>query len=542
MRQGRVIMPANEQNVSAATPPQGNVQGPRPMAVIDIGTTAVRMDIAEISATGDIRSLDSLQRAVNLGRDTFFGGRIRQATIEECVGILQAYRRVMGEYGIVSDDQVRAVATSAIMEADNGDAFLDRIYITTRINVVPVEESEVNRLTYVALYRLLEKEPYLKEGNALIIEVGGGSTKILLIQDGAVTRSSVFRLGALRMRETLEKHRTPADRIRAVIDAHIERTVEEMKHSIPVETVQNVIAIAGDMRLAMAKLVPEWKEGETAKLMLGAFTAVEKIAVAPVDELVRKHHIPYHEAETAGPALLAYTRIARTFKAKQIVISTLSLREGLLVDEAGGGLWTESFTGQILNSARSLGEKYDYDALHAANVMELALTLFRALQSEHHMDARLGVLLRVAATLHEIGLFVNNRSHHKHSMYLIQNSDVFGLSHEDMLIAALVARYHRRSTPKPAHEGFALLDREGRIAVSKLAALLRVADALERRQTQRIHDIVLSREGGQLVITAPNVEDVTLERLAMEEKAGMFEDVYGLKVILRTSRTGGEES
>ena len=533
-------MVSKEQRATAAT--SRKAQGPRPMAVIDVGTTAVRMDIAEISPAGDIRTLDSLQRAVNLGRDTFTGGRIRRATIEECVGILQAYRRVMGEYGISRDDQVRAVATSSIMEADNGDAFLDRIYVATRIGLVPIEESEVNRLTYVGLYRLLEKEPFLKEGNALIIEVGGGSTKVLRIQEGAVTHSSMFRLGALRMRETMEKYRTPADRIRAVLDQHIQRTVEEMQHTIPVESVQNVIAIAGDMRLAMSKLVPEWKEDETAKLPAAAFSAMEKIAVVPVDELVRKHHIPYHEAETAGPALLAYIRVARAFNAKHIVVSMLSLRQGLLVDEAGGGLWTESFTDQILNSARTLGEKYDYDRLHAAQVTELASMLFRALQTEHQMDARLGVLLKVAATLHEIGVFVSNRSHHKHSMYLIQNSDVFGLSREDMLLVALVARYHRRSPPKPTHEGFALLDREGRIAVSKLAALLRVADALDRRHTQRIRDIKLSREGGQLVITAPDVEDVALERLAMEEKAAMFEDVYGRKVILRRGGTTGEEA
>jgi len=506
----------------------------RPVAVIDVGTTAIRMDIAEISPEGEIRTLDSLQRAVNLGKDTFSGGRIRQATIEECVGILQSYRRVMEEYGISGDDQVRAVATSAIVEADNGDTFLDRIYIATRISVAPIEESDVNRLTYVALYRLLEQETFLKEGNALIIEVGGGNTKVLLTKEGAVTYSGVFRLGALRIRETLEKHRAPADRIRAVIDQHIQRTVEEMKHSIPVESVQNVIAVAGDIRLAISKLVPEWKEGQTAKLQAGVFSAMEKAAVVPADELIRKYRsVPYHEAEAAGPALLAYVRIARAFKAKQIVVSMLSLRQGLLADEAGGGLWTESFTDQIINSARNLGKKYDYAHLHASHVMELSMTLFRALQPEHRMDARLGVLLKVAATLHDIGVFVSNRSHHKHSMYLIQNSDVFGLSREDMLLVALVARYHRRSPPKPSHEEFALLDHDGRIAVSKLAALLRIADALDRRNTQCIRNIVLSREGGQMVITAPDVDDVTIERLAMEEKAAMFEAVYGMKVILR---------
>lgn len=525
-------MPAREQT---SAPAPDKAAPPRAKAVIDVGTTALRMDIAEISPAGDIRTLDSLQRPINLGRDTFSGGRIRQSTIEECVGILQAYRLVMGEYGISSDEQIRAVATSSIMEAENRDAFLDRIYVATRIAVVPIEEAEVNRLTYVALYRLLEKEPSLKEGNALIVEVGGGSTKVLLIQDGAVAHSSVYRLGSLRMRETLEKYRSSADRIRALVDQHIQRPVEEMQQGIPVESVQNVIAIAGDTPLAMSKLVPEWQEGAAAKIPAAGFSAMEKTAVTPVDELVRKHHIPYHEAETAGPALLAYIRVARTFKAKQIVLSRLSLRQGLLVDEAGGGLWTESFTEQILHSARNLGDKYNYDRLHAAHVTELATALFRALQPEHQLDARLGVLLKVAGLLHEIGMFVSNRSHHKHSMYLIANSDVFGLSHRDMTLVALVARYHRRSPPKPTHEEFAALDREDRIAVSKLAAILRVADALDRRHAQRIRDIELSREDGRLVITAPNVDDVTIERMSLEDKGALFEDIYGRKVILRIS-------
>jgi len=509
--------------------------GPRRIAVIDVGTTALRMDIAEVSSAGDIAVLDSLQQTTNLGHDTFSGGRIRRSTIEECVGVLKGYRQVMSEYGITHDDQIRAVGTSSILEADNRDAFLDRIYVATRINVIPVEESEVNRLTYVALYGLMEKEPALKEGNVLIVEVGGGSTKLLLIQNGIVAHASTFRLGAIRMRETLEKHRTPKDRIRAVIDQHIQRTVEQMQQSIPVNTVHSIVAVAGDVYLAMSKLVPGWQAAQVARINPGSFAAVEKEAVGSPDDLARKYHVPFHEAETAGPALLEYIRIARAFKAKQIIVSPLSLRQGLLVDAAASNRWTDSFVEQVLHSAMSLGAKYGFDRNHAVCVMGLCAALFKELQPEHQLDSRYGVLLKVAAILHEIGAFVSNRSHHKHSMYLIMNSDVFGISRDDMLLVALVARYHRRSLPQPSHEGFAQLDREMRVVVSKLAAILRVADALDRSHSQRIRDMVFTREPDQFVITTGSAEDVTLERLSMEEKSGMFEDLYGRHIILRTT-------
>jgi exopolyphosphatase/guanosine-5'-triphosphate,3'-diphosphate pyrophosphatase len=257
--------------------------------------------------------------------------------------------------------------------------------------------------------------------------------------------------------------------------------------------------------------------------------------VVSPDDLVRKYRIPFHEAETAGPALLEYIRIARAFKAKQIIVSSLSLRQGLLVDAAASNRWTDSFVGQVLHSAMSLGEKYSFDRNHATCVMDLCTALFRELQPEHQLDARYGVLLKVAAILHEIGSFVSNRSHHKHSMYLIMNSDVFGISRDDMLLVALVARYHRRSLPRITHEGFAQLDREMRVVVSKLAAILRVADALDRSHSQRIRDLVLTREPDQFVITSGNAEDVTLERLSLEEKSGMFEDLYGRRIILRAT-------
>jgi exopolyphosphatase/guanosine-5'-triphosphate,3'-diphosphate pyrophosphatase len=142
------------------------------------------------------------------------------------------------------------------------------------------------------------------------------------------------------------------------------------------------------------------------------------------------------------------------------------------------------------------------------------------------------VLLSVAAILHDTGMYLSARSHHKHSMYLIQNSDLFGLSRSDITLVALVARYHRRTTPKAVHAEYAALSREDRLAVAKLAAILRVADALDRSHSQRIAVVDCRREKGRFVIVVKNVEDLSIEQLGVASKGDMFEEVYGRSVVL----------
>ncbi|HLQ43519.1 MAG TPA: HD domain-containing protein, partial [Planctomycetaceae bacterium] len=188
---------------------------------------------------------------------------------------------------------------------------------------------------------------------------------------------------------------------------------------------------------------------------------------------------------------------------------------------------------QVIRSAVDFGRKFGFDERHATHVAFLAKKLFDELREEHKLDPRFSLLLHVAALLHEIGLYLNTTSYHKHSMYLIQNSELFGLSKRDQLLVALVARYHRRASPKPAHPGYAALDRDSRVTVSKLAALLRVAIALDRSYSQRILDLSCTREEDRLVISIPNVEDLSLEQLAVKQNSGLFEETFGLQVQLR---------
>lgn len=511
-------------------------------AVIDIGASAIRMEIAEIGENGELRTLEQLRQGCHLGKDTFTKNRIQQSTIQECVEILQGFQRVMEEYGITQPEQIRAVATSSVREAENRDTFLDRIYIGTRINVRAIDEAEESRLTYMAAQGVVESEPGLKNGNVMVVDVGGGSTELLLVQKGQVTFSDSYRLGSLRMREMLESQRAPSERVRTILGQHIQRMVEQISRNVPASDLTALVAMSGDARFAAAHLYPEWATARAARIEYKTFTGfVDKVLPLSAERIASKYHLSFQEAETVGPALLVYVHLARAFKTDCIIIPKSSLRDGLLKEMTLAGFWTGAFAKQVIHAALALGEKYRVDKKHGRHVADLCVKLFRELQPVHQLDKRHELLLEVAALLHEVGGFISSRSHHKHSMYLILNSDLFGLTRNDMSLIALVARYHRRAMPSPTHPEYTSLDRDSRIAVSKLAAILRVADAMDRNHMQQISDLTFAREAGQFVITVRNVEDLTMERMALKEKGAMFEEIYGIPVVLREDRAQAGE-
>jgi exopolyphosphatase/guanosine-5'-triphosphate,3'-diphosphate pyrophosphatase len=510
----------------------------RPVAVIDIGSTAIRLRIAEIRKDGTAHSLEALQHAVHLGKDTFTLGHIQPSSIEECVKILRSFRRIMAEYGVTRDDQIRAVATSAVREAENRDAFLDRIYMATQINVSAIEGAEENRLTYIAVHDLIEANPSLKKSDMAIVEVGGGGTDFMVLQEGRVAFSESYRLGSLRMRETLETYRAPADRARAVLSQHIQRTIDQLRRRVPFQNLPYLVAVSGDARFAASLISPQWEKSHVCHIDVEIFRQlVDQLVTVPVDELVRKYRIPYQEAETIGPALLAYEHLADAFRMKHILVSRASMRDGLLKEMVVGGAWTFEFADQAIHSAMALADKYRVDEEHALHVADLSVRLFRELQPEHGLDARFELMLRIAGLLHEVGSFISDRSHHKHSMYIILNSDLFGLTKKDLTLIALVARYHRRASPRAYHTEYTSLERDSRLVVSKLAAILRLADALDCKHSQQVRHFNCQRTDGQFILTVPDVADLTLEQLSLKDKASLFNQVFGTKVVLRSALT-----
>jgi len=510
----------------------------RLVAFIDIGTTSLRMTIAQIEAGGAVRPLEYLQQALSLGKDTFTKGFIEKTSIEECVGGLQKFRRVLEEFGIMQDEAIRAVATTAVREATNRDAFIDRVYIATGFKVEILDDRDVVRLTYRSAHTILGSDPAVMRGQVLLCDMGGGSTELLVLQKGGIVLAQSFRLGSLRLREMLEKFNAASRGQRTLMESEIRRTVDQALHGIPPGTPRHLIALGGDIRFAANRILPEFDELLPAKMPLGLLEKfAEETLSLSVNDCVRRYRLSYPEAETLAPNLLFFVRFCKALGIKSLIVSGISMQHGALLEMSKSEPSDEDFKYQIHSSAWEIVKRYRADEAHAKYVERVCGVLFSRLSEEHRLSPWYGVLLSVAAILHDIGMYISARSHHKHSMYLIQNSDLFGLSRSDVTLVALVARYHRRATPRAVHPEYAALSREERLAVAKLAAILRVADALDRSHSQRISPVDCRREKGRFVIVVKNVEDLTIEQLGIASKGDMFEEVYGRSVVLEKKDT-----
>jgi exopolyphosphatase/guanosine-5'-triphosphate,3'-diphosphate pyrophosphatase len=507
--------------------------GPRPVAVIDMGATAIRLVVAETRPGGETRVLEEASRGVLLGKDTFAHGRLESGTIDATIRALEGFRQIMDSYGVV---RYRAVATSAVREAQNRDTFLDRVRVRTGLEVEVVDGSEENRLTYVAVREALKGHEALTSGSSLLVEVGGGSADISLLRTGEPAASGTYALGAIRLRQSLASwHGTHEHRMR-LLRRHILHVVEDIRREMPLREARHFIALGGDVRFAAARLLGDAESPGPRLLTRDAFFGFcDQISAADVEQLVEVERLALAEAETLVPALLVNRELLGETSAEGLLVSDASLRAGLLLDlvriEDGHGI--EDFSRQVLASAQALGEKYRYDAHHARHVARLAGRLFDEMRAEHGLTARHRVLLEVAALLHDIGNFVNLRAHHKHTQYLLSVSEIFGLSAEDMAVVGNIARYHRRALPQKTHLPYVALDRDERVAVDKLAALLRLANALDADHLQKVVELHVLAEPGAWVVEIEGSGDLTIERLVALSRADLFTDVFGRRVTLR---------
>ncbi len=354
-----------------------------PVAVIDIGTTSIRMAVAEIRDDGSIRTLEKLSQAVQLGKDAFTRSLISKTTIEECVRVLKSYRQVLNEFRITRPDQIRVVATSAIREALNRLAFIDRIYIATGMQVEPLDEAEVNRLTYLGILPLLQSEPQLAASKAVVTEVGGGSAELLVLRQGNVIYSHTYRLGSLRLREMLEAYQAPAVKQRQIMESQIRKTVEQIREHVVMDGPVELLALGGDVRFAVGQLIRDWNPDTLVRVPLAALAKfTNKVLETSEDKLIRRYHLSGPDAETLGPALLAYVLLAREFQLDSIVVTPITLRDGLVKEMVLQDVWTEEFSAQIVRSAVDLGRKFAFDEPHARHVAELAKQLFDQLREE----------------------------------------------------------------------------------------------------------------------------------------------------------------
>ena len=454
---------------------------------------------------------------------------------------MRDYKRLLTEYEV---GHVVAVATAAVREAANVDVFLDRVLHSVELTVEIIEPSEESRLTVNAVCGAMPDVFAQTNGKQLIVEVGGGSAWLALLSKGSIISSESYNLGSIRMQEQLATSQESVSNVADLLKHNIDSTMGIIKRSTSLDNVDRVVAVGGDMRFAAYKIgKPYAGSTKSSVIDLAQFDVfVSDCAHRTPTELVRKYGIAFSEAETLLPALLVYQGLARTTKVSEIIVSNVSMRDGLLLDLSERLIGHEDmrFADSAVQAAATIGEKYHYDTRHAEQVAKFSLQLFDSLQAEHGLSPKHRLLLHLAAILHDIGTFISTRSHHKHSYYLISNSEIFGMRHEDMVFIGLVSRYHRRGAPKSTHSEYTAMPRDQRIIINKLAAMLRVADSLDRSHLQNVTAVHIQKKEDAVVLWATGTGDLLVERKALGQKADLFEDTFGLKVSFEAAQIASE--
>src|SRR5262245_30336730 len=507
---------------------------PRLVAVLDMGASAIRLVIAEIAASKSIRTIEEASRGVLLGRDTFSSsGMIRSGTIDAALAALDSFRRIIDGYGVI---QVRAVATSAVREARNVDVFLDRIQRRTGIAFAIIDEAEESRLAFLAVKQALGRRAPLRTSWTLVTEVGGGSTSLTLLHQGAPNRSAVYPLGAVRLRQQLNLGRLSHEVQLALLKRTVANVIEEIRIDHPLRRVTHMVAIGGDVRFAASQILEAAVDDGVREIPRDTFLAFcDSIERLDEEQLVDRFRLPAVEASALVPSLLVYRTLLSETGAKRLVVSDASLRTGLLLDLADPVARSAAgeFEAQVLGSAEAVGGKYRFDRAHGLHVAALSVQMFDLLRDDHGLGDRERLLLQVAALVHDIGVYVSLRAHHKHSLYLLAASQIFGLSNDETAIVANVARYHRRGLPQKSHLPYVSLDRQDRLLVDKLAAILRVANALDAEHLQKVTALRLERRGRSWILEIDGNGDLTMEQLAATARADMFNDTFGQELTIR---------
>ena len=490
---------------------------PLRVACIDVGSNGMRCMAAEFQDAEHSKTILQDRAPVRLGHTVFQAGAIDRDSMEAALTALKAFRRQLDALKI---KHVRAVATSAVREAANQDEFLMRAKREARVKVEVIHGAEEARLVWAAIAQRipLGKDPWM------MMDLGGGSVEVGMADGRGIRWSESHAMGAVRLLEEFESCKGDTKRFQELIaDTVGTLRIAGAKGRAPVglaATGGNIEEIA---KLAGIKEEPGRASVLDAKLLR---ETIQRVARLDPKERVDKLGLRPDRADVIVPAGLVYEQVAKLAGLDAIHVPYVGLKDGILHDMVDGlAVHTDPRArkeSQVLDASVALGRRYQFDQEHGVHVSRLALSLFDQLQALHRLRPVDRSILQAAAVLHDIGRFVSDDKHHKHSYYLVSQAHLPGLSEQEVELVAQVARYHRKKEPSAKHKPYAALAPHDQRRVTSLSAILRVADALDREHRQAVHSVKVARKGGATQLRVKGEGSFTLEQWALDAKGGLF--------------------
>jgi exopolyphosphatase/guanosine-5'-triphosphate,3'-diphosphate pyrophosphatase len=482
------------------------------LAAIDVGTNAVRLELAVVQPDGALETLHSERDPVRPGEGLFRSGVLAEAVIQRLSSTLRRYGLVCKRYRA----RVRAVATSAFREAKNRDDVVRRLRKETGINLEVVSGREEARL--ICLGVLTGRPPSQR---SVCVDLGGGSTEIISAKGESPEALWSIDMGAVRMTELFQvKNEVPKRQLglmRSFVREMLEEAIPHTVPHLPSSAFGSSGTIGAIVSFARA-------EGMGHASLLEVSRTVEALADMDLDKRRKRFDPRRADIVTAGAVILE--SVMKHLKVQTITAVDRGLREGVLVDLVRRKR-QPGVNASLNDAAVAVGRRFGFGEAHARQVSRLALLLFDSLPVVHRLPQSARPYLEAAALLHDVGHSVNYQKHHKHSYYLINNVDLPGLTDRERLMVATMARFHRRSAPEARHELMAPFTPAEQRIIRRNAALLRVADALDRSHHQPVQGIEVSSRARTVWLRVRSRRALDLELWDVAREAGLFRSVFG---------------
>ncbi len=503
-------------------------------AAIDVGSNDISMKIFEITAKWGFREVDCVSHILELGSDTYRLGYVSNEKIYELCTCLTDFKSKMKEYDC---KEYRAFATSALREASNSLMIIEQIQLRTGFQVQILSNSEHRFMMLKGCASTMKEFDEITSKNTALLDMGAGSIQISLFEKQLLTATQNIKIGSIRVRDMMSGIESRITNGDEVIAEYVQNELNTFRTMyLGDKNIKNVIAI-GDEIQALKKIAPELQIKNLVSREQIDYI-YKKILKASPQDLALHYGIPFERATLIRPAIIVYRILVDTTKADEIFLHDINLCDGIVADYmdtvrkyTAGRKYEED----IVASAMSMARRYKSNKTHIAYVSNLALAIFDAMKKVHGMNRTQRLQLQIACILHDCGKFINMQNVANNSYNIIMSTEMMGLSHKEREEVANAVRYNTVFLPAYPMIKDSLGD-ASYTTVAKLTAILRVANALDRSHKQKVEKFNMQVRDKKLVILVDTINNITLETALFKEKADFFEQIYGIRPVLKQRR------
>lgn len=490
-------------------------------AAIDLGSNAVKLKIIQMNAA-QMETLEDLSVQIPLGDEVFLSNTIKLETVKEAIETLNYFKKIMESYGVVN---YKAVATSALREAENSKNIVEIIRMKTGLEVEVVEDTIEKYLTYKSIRDKVPNYKDVRKG-ALIVEVNSGSCDISIYYQNKLIKNDEIKLGIKGLKYMLMDFENRTVNYPHVLKEFVETRTSHIWPNIEAKKLNHFLAIGGD-----AKQIKDRLFNGKDHIPMKAFKKICK------DALNNDFELRQHVEREGGnwyeflATLIVYDVFSDLVDSDDIWVPNVSLRDGILaeqVEHAYGLTRYKSFNNDVYHLAYEISKRYKSEEAHVKNMEVLAISIFKALKADYVFHARDEMLLRLAAILHEIGKFTRMRDYLITSYEKISNLDIFGVKREESLLIAHICRLISSSEQKVYESNIPGITSEDQLRIFKLASILSIADALDKSKKQKIEIVDAEITDSRLIIAIKRTDPCVLEEWSFEYTIDNFANTFGI--------------